>query len=236
MGAASVDLPTIVVSAGPMLNGKWKGRDLGSGTDVRKFATAVKAGEMTLKDFMATESGMSRSKGVCMTMGTASTTSSLCEAMGLSLPMNGSLPAVDSRRMALAHLSGNRIVDMVKEELKMSDVLTRESFENAILANAALGGSTNAVIHLLALAGRVGVDLTLEDFELGGGVPLLVNCMPSGQYLMEDFCYAGGVPVVLKELGPLIRKAKTVMGAIFLPILKRPNVTIKMSFARLTPL
>ena len=212
MGAASVDLPTIVVSAGPMLNGKWKGRDLGSGTDVRKFATAVKAGEMTLKDFMATESGMSRSKGVCMTMGTASTTSSLCEAMGLSLPMNGSLPAVDSRRMALAHLSGNRIVDMVKEELKMSDVLTRESFENAILANAALGGSTNAVIHLLALAGRVGVDLTLEDFELGGGVPLLVNCMPSGQYLMEDFCYAGGVPVVLKELGPLIRKAKTVMG------------------------
>ncbi len=212
MGAASVDLPTIVVSAGPMLNGKWKGRDLGSGTDVRKFATAVQAGEMTLKDFMATESGMSRSKGVCMTMGTASTTSSLCEAMGLSLPMNGSLPAVDSRRMALAHLSGNRIVDMVKEELKMSDVLTRESFENAILANAALGGSTNAVIHLLALAGRVGVDLTLEDFELGGGVPLLVNCMPSGQYLMEDFCYAGGVPVVLKELGPLIRKAKTVMG------------------------
>ena len=155
---------------------------------------------------------MARSPGTCMTMGTASTTSSLCEAMGLSLPMNGSLPAVDSRRMALAHLSGNRIVDMVKEELKMSDVLTRESFENAILANAALGGSTNAVIHLLALAGRVGVDLTLEDFELGGGVPLLVNCMPSGQYLMEDFCYAGGVPVVLKELGPLIRKAKTVMG------------------------
>ncbi len=212
MGAASVDLPTIVVSAGPMLNGKWKGKDLGSGTDVRKFAMDVKAGDMTLKDFMATESGMSRSKGVCMTMGTASTTSSLTEAMGLSLPMNGSLPAVDARRMALAHMTGKRIVEMVEEDLKMSDVLTKESFENAILANAALGGSTNAVIHLLAMAGRVGIDLTMEDFEIGGEIPLLVNCMPSGKYLMEDFCYAGGVPVVLKEISHKLRTARTVMG------------------------
>ncbi len=212
MGAASVDLPTIVVSSGPMLNGKWKGRDLGSGTDVRKFAMDVKAGDMTLKDFMATESGMSRSKGVCMTMGTASTMSSLCEAMGLSLPMNGSLPAVDARRMALAHMTGKRIVEMVQEDLKLSDVITKATFENAILANAALGGSTNAVVHLLALAGRVGVDLTLDDFEIGAEIPLLVNCMPSGKYLMEDFCYAGGVPVVLKEIRHHLRAANTVMG------------------------
>ena len=212
MGAASVDLPSIVLSAGPMLNGKWKGRDLGSGTDVRKFAMDVKAGDMSLKDFMATESGMSRSKGVCMTMGTASTMSSLSEAMGLSLPMNGSLPAVDARRMALAHMTGKRIVEMVEEDLKLSDVLTKESFENAILTNAALGGSTNAVVHLLALAGRVGIDLSMDDFEIGGEIPLLVNCMPSGKYLMEDFCYAGGVPVVLKEIAHKLRAANTVMG------------------------
>lgn len=212
MGAASVDLPTIVVSAGPMLNGKWKDRTLGSGTDVRKFAMDVKAGDMTLADFMATEAGMSRSKGVCMTMGTASTMSSLVEAMGMALPMNGSLPAVDARRMALAHMTGRRIVEMVEEDLKLSDVITKPSFENAILANAALGGSTNAVVHLLALAGRVGVDLSLSDFEIGSDVPLLVNCMPSGKFLMEDFCYAGGVPVVLKELAHLLRPAQTVMG------------------------
>ncbi len=212
MGAASVDLPTIVVSAGPMLNGKWKGRELGSGTDVRKFAMDVKAGDMTLKDFMATESGMSRSKGVCMTMGSASTMSSLVEAMGLSLPMNGSLPAVDARRMSLAHMTGKRIVEMVEEDLKLSDVLKRENFENAIVANAALGGSSNSVMHLLALAGRVGIDLDLSDFEIGSEIPLLVNCMPSGKYLMEDFCYAGGVPAVLKEVSHLLRNAPTVMG------------------------
>jgi len=212
MGAASVDLPSIVVSAGPMLNGKWKGRDLGSGTDVRKLAMDVKAGDMSLQDFMATESGMSRSKGVCMTMGTASTMASLSEAMGLSLPMNGTLPAVDARRLTLAHMTGKRIVEMVEEDLKLSDVLTKESFDNAILTNAALGGSTNAVVHLLALAGRVGVDLTMDDFEIGGEIPLLVNCMPSGQYLMEDFCYAGGVSVVLKEIAHKLRSANTVMG------------------------
>ena len=212
MGAASVDLPTIVVSSGPMLNGKWQGKDIGSGTDVWKFSEAVRAGEMTLKDFMAAESGMSRSKGVCMTMGTASTMASVVEAMGMSLPTNAALPAVDSRRMALAHMTGKRIVEMVEEELKFSDIVTRESFENAILANAAVGGSTNAVVHLLAIAGRVGVDLSLDDFELGSDIPLLVNCMPSGKYLMEDFCYAGGMPVVLNRLGDKLRPARTVLG------------------------
>ncbi|WP_425081954.1 IlvD/Edd family dehydratase [Ruegeria arenilitoris] len=211
MGAASVDLPSIVVSSGPMLNGKYRGQDIGSGTDVWKFSEAVRAGEMTLQDFMSAESGMSRSAGVCMTMGTASTMASLVEAMGMSLPTNATLPAVDARRMALAHLTGKRIVEMVDEDLKPSDILTKEAFENAILANAAVGGSTNAVVHLLALAGRVGVDLTLKDFEIGSDIPLLVNCMPSGKYLMEDFCYAGGVPVVLSELKPFLRPTKTVL-------------------------
>ncbi|ABF62459.1 dihydroxyacid dehydratase (plasmid) [Ruegeria sp. TM1040] len=214
MGAASVDLPAIVVSSGPMLNGKYRGEDIGSGTDVWKFSEAVRAGEMTLKDFMNAESGMSRSKGVCMTMGTASTMASLVEAMGMSLPTNAALPAVDARRMALAHLTGKRIVEMIDEDLKPSDVLTKEAFENAILANAAVGGSTNAVVHLLALAGRVGVDLDLRDFEIGSEIPLLVNCMPSGKYLMEDFCYAGGMPVVLKALHEKahLRSTKTVLG------------------------
>ena len=211
MGAASVDLPSIVVSSGPMLNGKYRGQDIGSGTDVWKFSEAVRAGEMTLQDFMNAETGMSRSAGVCMSMGTASTMASLVEAMGMSLPTNAALPAVDARRMALAHLTGKRIVEMVDEDLKPSDILTREAFENAILANAAVGGSTNAVVHLLALAGRVGVDLTLKDFEIGSEIPLLVNCMPSGKYLMEDFCYAGGVPVVLSELKPFLRPARTVL-------------------------
>jgi dihydroxy-acid dehydratase len=212
MGAASVDLPAIVVSSGPMLNGKWQGRDIGSGTDVWKFSEAVRAGDMTLQDFMAAESGMSRSKGVCMTMGTASTMASLVEAMGMALPTNAALPAVDARRGALAHLTGKRIVEMVEEDLKPSHILTRAAFENAILANAAVGGSTNAVVHLLALAGRVGVELSLKDFEIGSEIPLLVNCMPSGKYLMEDFCYAGGMPVVLKELGARLRPARTVLG------------------------
>ena len=213
MGAASVDLPTIVVSSGPMLNGKWQGKDIGSGTDVWKFSEAVRAGDMSLSDFMAAESGMSRSKGVCMTMGTASTMSSLVEAMGLSLPTNGALPAVDARRMALAHLTGKRIVEMVDEELKPSEILTREAFINAIVTNAAIGGSSNAVVHLLAIAGRVGVELNLDDIDLGKHVPLLVNCMPSGSYLMEDFCYAGGVPAVLAEVSHLLKPVKTVLGS-----------------------
>ncbi|NRB01014.1 MAG: dihydroxy-acid dehydratase [Rhodobacteraceae bacterium] len=213
LGAASVDIPAIVVSSGPMLNGKYRGQDIGSGTDVWKFSEEVRAGKMTLKEFMAAESGMSRSAGVCMTMGTASTMSSLVEALGMCLPTNGALPAVDARRKALAHMTGRRIVEMVEEDLKPSDVLTKAAFENAILANAAVGGSTNAVVHLLALAGRVGVDLTLDDFEIGSEIPLLVNCMPSGQYLMEDFCYAGGIPAVLNELSDHLRKSQTVMGA-----------------------
>ena len=213
MGAASVDLPTIVVSSGPMLNGKWQGKDIGSGTDVWKFSEAVRAGDMSLSDFMAAESGMSRSKGVCMTMGTASTMSSLVEAMGLSLPTNGALPAVDARRTALAHLTGKRIVEMVDEELKPSEILTREAFINAIVTNAAIGGSSNAVVHLLAIAGRVGVELNLDDIDLGKYVPLLVNGMPSGSYLMEDFCYAGGVPAVLAEIAHLLKPVKTVLGS-----------------------
>jgi len=213
MGAASVDLPTIVVSSGPMLNGKWQGKDIGSGTDVWKFSEAVRAGDMSLSEFMAAESGMSRSKGVCMTMGTASTMSSLVEAMGLSLPANGALPAVDARRMALAHLTGKRIVEMVDEDLKPSKILTRDAFINAIITNAAVGGSSNAVVHLLAIAGRVGVELSLDDIDLGKHVPLLVNCMPSGSYLMEDFCYAGGIPAVLAEISHLLKPVKTVLGS-----------------------
>ena len=213
MGAVSVDIPTIVVSSGPMLNGKWQGKDIGSGTDVWKFSEAVRAGDMSLSEFMAAESGMSRSKGVCMTMGTASTMSSLVEAMGLSLPANGALPAVDARRMALAHLTGKRIVEMVDEDLKLSEILTRDAFINAIITNAAVGGSSNAVVHLLAIAGRVGVELSLDDIDLGKHVPLLVNCMPSGSYLMEDFCYAGGIPAVLAEISHLLKPVKTVLGS-----------------------
>ncbi|MDP6967512.1 MAG: IlvD/Edd family dehydratase [Gammaproteobacteria bacterium] len=212
MGAASVDLPTIVVSSGPMLNGKFKGQDIGSGTDVWKFSEAVRAGTMKLVDFMDAEAGMSRSKGVCMTMGTASTMAALVEAMGMSLPTNAALPAVDARRMTLAHLTGKRIVEMVEEDLKFSDVMTQESFLNAIMTNAAVGGSTNAVVHLLAIAGRVGVELELDTFNLASEVPLLVNCMPSGKYLMEDFCYAGGMPAVLAQISSLLQPARTVLG------------------------
>lgn len=214
MGAASVDLPTIVVSSGPMLNGKWRGKDIGSGTDVWKFSEAVRAGKMSMQEFMAAESGMSRSPGVCMTMGTASTMASIVEVMGLSLPHNAALPAVDARRMALAHMTGKRIVTMVKEDLRLSKLLTREAFENAIVANAAIGGSTNAVMHLLAIAGRVGVPLNLDDFsQKGAEIPCLVNCMPSGQYLMEDFCYAGGMPALMNEIQHLLKPdAPTVTG------------------------
>jgi dihydroxy-acid dehydratase len=214
MGAASVDLPAIFVSSGAMLNGKFEGRDIGSGTDVWRFSEAVRAGEMSLEEFLSAESGMSRSTGVCNTMGTASTMASLTEALGVSLPNNAALPAVDSRRKVLAHLSGNRIVQLVKDDIKPSDIMTRAAFENAILMHAAIGGSTNAVVHLLALAGRLGVPLTLKDFdEIAREAPLLVNLMPSGKYLMEDFCYAGGAPAVAKELGPLYRRdAVTVSG------------------------
>ena len=211
MGAASVDLPTIVVSSGPMLNGKYKGQDIGSGTDVWRFSEDVRAGDMTLQDFMSAETGMSRSSGVCMTMGTASTMASLVEGMGLSLPTNAALPAVDARRMALAHMSGKRIVEMVEEGLNLSKVLTKESFQNAITLNSAVGGSTNSVVHLLALAGRAEIDITLEDFEKAVDIPLLVNCMPAGKYLMEDFCYAGGIPAVLAQIKSHLKPANTVL-------------------------
>ncbi len=215
MGAASVDLPTIVLSGGPKLNGIYQGRRIGSGTDVWRFSEAVRAGDMSMDEFLAAESCMSRSAGFCNTMGTASTMACLVEAMGLTLPHNGSIPAVDSRRFTLAHHTGRRIVEMVTEDLRLSRILTRAAFENAVRACAAIGGSTNAVIHLLALAGRVGIPLELDDWDrLGKGVPLLVNLMPAGEYLMEDFSYAGGLPAVLRELGDLIDgTAATVSGA-----------------------
>lgn len=207
MGAASVDIPAIVLSSGPMLNGKFRGQDIGSGTHAWRFSEQVRAGEMTLKDFMSAEAGGSRSNGVCNTMGTASTMASIMEGLGMCLPENATFPGPDARRRTLAHLTGNRIVEMVRQDIRPSQILTREAFENAILLHAAIGGSTNAVVHLLALAGRVGVKLSMEDFDtLGRDVPLLVNLMPSGEYLMEDFCYAGGVPAVLKELGKLVRR------------------------------
>ncbi len=214
MGAASVDLPTIVVSSGPMLNGKWKGKDIGSGTDVWKFSEDVRAGKMSTQEFMAAESGMSRSPGVCMTMGTASTMASVVEAMGLSLPTNAALPAVDARRMALSHMTGKRIVQMVHEDLRLSKVLTRKNFENGIIANAAVGGSTNAVVHMLAIAGRAGINLKLEDFDrVGGEIPCIVNCMPSGQYLIEDLAYAGGLPAVMNRISHMMHAdAPTVLG------------------------
>jgi len=214
MGAASVDLPTIALSGGPMLNGKYMGQDIGSGTNTWKFSEMVKAGEMTLADFMAAEQGNSRSAGHCMTMGTASTMASMVESLGMGLPSNAAIPAVDSRRYVLAHLVGRRIVEMVREDLRMSKVLTRKNFENAIRVNGAIGGSTNAVIHLLAIAGRMGIDIKLDDWDrLGGDVPCLVNLMPSGKYLMEDFYYAGGIPAVIREIESFIHKdALTVNG------------------------
>jgi len=212
MGAASVDLPTILVSAGPALSGNFRGKTIASGTDTWKFSEEVRAGTMSAKDFTDAESAMSRSVGVCNTMGTASTMASLVEVLGVALPMNSAYPAVDGRRGRLAHLTGNRIVEMVRDDLRLSKVLSRESFENAIIANAALGGSTNAIVHLLAIAGRAGVPLSLDDFGLGSDVPLLVNCLPSGEYLMEEFCNAGGVPAVLNRILPLLREAMTVEG------------------------
>jgi L-arabonate dehydrase len=214
MGAASVNLPSLMITGGPMLNGKFRGRDIGSGTDVWKFTEEHRAGRMSTDDLYEAESCMARSAGHCMTMGTASTMAAIVEALGLQPTGGAAIPAVDSRRLAMAHLAGRRIVDMVDEGLTMSKVMTRESFENAIIVNAALGGSTNAIVHLLAMAGRLGIDLTLDDFDvIGRKVPLLVNLMPSGQYLMEDFYYAGGVPAVMKELSTVLHlDAMTVSG------------------------
>jgi dihydroxy-acid dehydratase len=214
MGAASVDLPAIMVTGGPMLNGKFRGRDIGSGTQVWQFSEATRAGEMAREDFFEAESCIARSNGHCMTMGTASTMACLAEALGMQLPGSAAIPAVDSRRAVVAEHAGRRIVEMVDEGLRPSRILTRKAFENAVVVNAAIGGSTNAVIHLTALAGRVGVELELEAFDrLAREVPLLVNLMPSGTYLMEDFYYAGGLPAVVSELGDrLHRDAVTVTG------------------------
>ncbi len=201
MGASSVDLPTVGVSGGPMLNGKWRGTDLGSGTGVWSMSEQVRAGTLKLKDFLEAESCMHRSHGHCMTMGTASTMASMVEALGLGLPGNAAYPAVDGRRNVLARMAGRRAVEMVHEDLTISKILTREAFENAIKVLAAIGGSTNAVIHLIAIAGRLGVKLEMEDFDrLASESPCLVNLQPSGKYLMEDFCYAGGLPAVMKEI------------------------------------
>ena len=201
MGAASVDIPTIGVSGGPMLNGHHRGETIGSGTGVWQLDADLNAGKITEDDFVAAEISMSRSKGNCMTMGTASTMGSMVEALGMALPHNAAIPAVDARRYALAHMSGKRIVEMVKENLIMSKVVTKASFENAIKVNGAIGGSTNAVIHLAAVAGRLEIDLSLDDWETcGKDIPTLVNLQPSGKYLMEDFYYAGGVPAVIRQL------------------------------------
>jgi L-arabonate dehydrase len=207
MGAASVDLPTIGVSGGPMLSGKWRGQELGSGTGVWSMSEQVRAGTLKLQDFFEAESCMHRSHGSCMTMGTASTMASMVEALGIGLPGNAAYPAVDGRRNVLARMAGRRAVEMVHEDMTLSKVMTRKAFENAIVTLAAIGGSTNAVIHLVAMARRIGVDLHIEDFDkLASNLSCIVNLQPSGKYLMEDFCYAGGLPAVMKEISHLLHQ------------------------------
>jgi L-arabonate dehydrase len=216
MGAASVDLPTIGVSGGPMLSGKYRGTDIGSGTNVWSMSEDLRAGNISLEEFHEAESCMHRSHGHCMTMGTASTMASMVESLGVGMPGNAAIPAVDARRNLVARAAGRRIVEMVREKLTLSKILTKDAFENAIRACAAIGGSTNAVIHLIAIARRIGIDLSLEDWDrVGRNVHCLVNLMPSGKYLMEDFYYAGGLPAVLRELGEndqLHKNALTVNG------------------------
>ena len=200
MGACSVDIPTLVVSGGPMLTGNYKGHDI-STSDVWRFNDAVRAGEMTQDELTVAEACMCRSQGHCAVMGTASTMACMVESLGISLPGNAAIPAADSRRKVLAQLSGQRIVEMVNEDVRLSAILTREAFENAIIVNAAIGGSTNFIIHLLAIAGRIGVPLSLQDFDtLSAKIPLIVNLQPSGKYFMEDLYYAGGLPAVMKAL------------------------------------
>lgn len=206
MGACSVNIPTLVVSGGPMLTGKYQGRDI-STSDVWRFNDAVRAGEMSQEELTVAEECMCRSRGHCAVMGTASTMACMVESLGLSLPGNAAIPAADSRRKVLAQMSGIRIVEMVKENLRLSDVLTRNAFENAIITNAAIGGSTNFIIHLLAIAGRIGVDLKLNDFDkLSANVPFIANLQPSGKYFMEDLYYAGGLPAVMKELDKFLHQ------------------------------
>lgn len=212
MGACSVNLPTIVVSGGPMLTGKYRGKDI-STSDVWRFSEAYRAGKMSDEELLTAEACMTRSRGHCAVMGTASTMACMAESLGLTLAENAAIPAADSRRKVLAHLSGSRIVEMVRENLCLSDVLTREAFENAITVNAAIGGSTNFVIHLLAIAGRIGIELNIDDFHNIKDIPLLANLQPSGQYFMEDFYYAGGLPALMLELDKYLhREAITVSG------------------------
>jgi L-arabonate dehydrase len=200
MGACSVDLPTLVISGGPMMKGKFKGKEIGT-SDVWRFAEAYKLGELSQKEFIEAEACMARTPGHCAVMGTASTMATMVEALGLSLPQNAAIPAADVRRKVLAQHSGRRIVEMVNEDLKMSKVLTRQAFENAIRVNAATGGSTNFVIHLLAIAGRIGIDLHLDDFDkFSLNIPLLANIQPSGAHFMEDLYYAGGLPALMNQM------------------------------------
>ena len=208
MGACSVDLPTIVVPGGPMLNGRFQGGYIGSGSFNWIIKEKQKSENFTEEDLLEAEICAARSAGHCNTMGTASTMATMVEVLGLTLPGASSIPAVDARKKVMAQLSGRRIVEMVKEDLKLSDILTRKAFENSIVTNAAVGGSTNLIIHLIAIARRIGVDLNLEDFDkLGAKIPLLLNLMPSGKYLMEDFFYAGGLPVIMKELGNMLHES-----------------------------
>ncbi|WP_114748097.1 IlvD/Edd family dehydratase [Pleomorphovibrio marinus] len=200
MGAASVDLPTIVVSGGPMLTGRYRGTSI-STSDIWRFSEESRAGRMSQEELYIAESGLCRSDGHCAVMGTASTMACMVESLGLSLPGNAAIPAPDSARKVMAHMSGMEIVKMVENDLKISEILTREAFENAIMVNAAIGGSTNFVIHLLAIAGRIGVDLSLEDFDkFSANIPLLANLQPSGKYFMEDLYYAGGLPAIIRQL------------------------------------
>lgn len=216
MGAASVNLPTIVVSGGPMLTGRFRGHPVGSGTDVFRMSEEVRAGAMSQQDFREAESCMSRSAGHCNTMGTASTMASVVESLGLAPAHNATTPAVDARRRVLAHDAGRRIVHLVRDDIVMSDIVTTDAVENAIVVNAAIAGSTNAVVHLLALAGRLGLPLTLDDFdEIGREVPAIVDLKPSGRYLMEDFFDAGGIPAVMREVAAWLHpEARTVDGTV----------------------
>ena len=206
MGACSVNIPTLVISGGPMLKGHWKGKNIGT-SDVWRFDAASKLGEITPEKFIEAEACMARTQGHCAVMGTASTMAVMVEALGLSLPNNASIPAADARRKVLSQLSGRRIVEMVKEDLALSKILTREAFENAIMINAAIGGSTNFVIHLLAIAGRIGVKLCMNDIDkFSQNIPLLANIQPSGEHYMEDLYYAGGLPALIKEMSAIIHK------------------------------
>ncbi len=214
MGCASADLPAIVVPGGPMLSGQWRNQRLGSGTDGRKLFDLFRAGKLSEEELEEIEGGIVRSAGHCTVMGTASTMTSLAEALGMTLTGCANIPAPDSRRLAIAEVSGRRAVELVAEDLRPSRIMTREALENAITVDMAIGGSTNAVVHLLAIAGRLGVDLNLGDFDtISRRTPYVVNVKPSGQYLMEDLFYAGGMPAVMREILPLLHgEAITVTG------------------------